>query len=120
MPLLLPLENETGSHTGFSATLDRTGHGMSDLVSLSINDPGGLRLVRGECSEHEFRSLAQGDWDSTVRLPLPEEKEFDGSPVAVSLRAYPLGMIEATFQGQVQYIQRSEVFEGLRTLFQGI
>jgi len=113
------MENESGNPTGFSAVLDRSGHGFSNIVSIAINDPTGIRVVRGECSEDELRSLAQGDWDSSVRLPLPEEREFDGSPVSITLRAFPPGMIETSFGGQVQYLQRAEAFERLRALFQG-
>ena len=118
MPIYVNLENKDGSPTGFRAVLDQSaGSAYGNLVSIAITDDTGLRVARGECAEPELRSLAQGDWDSNYKLPLPEEKEFDSSPISITMRAYPFGMLETNFGGLTQYLPRAETFEGLRSLF---
>lgn len=118
MPYTFAFVDFDGAPTGFKATLDVVGsHGHEKIVSMIITDPTGLRVARAEGLENDLRAMAQGDFDSDHKLGLPEESEFHGSPVVVQIRAYPTGMLEATFLGQVQYLPRSETFEGLRTLF---
>lgn len=118
MPHYVEFEDQDGVPTGYTATLDKDhASPQGRMITFVVTDRSGFRVARGECSEHELRSLAQGDWDSSFRLTLPEERDHAGSPVAITMRAYPMGMLEAHFGGQVQYLQRAQAFEGLRTLF---